>query len=357
MGLQQISADDVRRAAELYDELGSTGFLSRYGFHAARDYVLVIDGRNYPSKAILGVGHEFASGRALASREFSGGRQQTVPVLEKLGFTIRSTGAAEDDSDAYMLLWNPKQYEWPDQDRLAILDATLHGHREVERWSIFANSTKVKDGDRIFMRKTGDHPRGIIASGQVVGTPFKDGHWGDEAKKPAIYIEVIWDAMVEPNDVFDLLGVAERYPSATWTAPGGGARIPAEARGTLEQEWASHVETTVGTYTSSPTGAPSHADEIERGYGLALVKVRRHQKAFRDLLLHELPPICEYEGCGITSLAILEAAHIKPDSEGGEPVFENGLLLCRNHHRAMDAGLMRYDGEGGFDWAEGIEQF
>lgn len=357
MALQQISADDVRRAVELYDELGSAEFLGRYGFHAARSYELVIGSGIYPSKAILGVAHEFATGRALTSADFSGGRQQTVPVLEALGFTIHSSETGEEEGEAYMLLWNPKQYEWPDQDRLAILDATLHGHCEVERWSIFANSTKVKNGDRIFMRKTGNHPRGVIASGRVAGTPFKDGHWGDEAKKPATYIEVIWDAMVEPNDVFDLLGVAERYPSATWTAPGGGARIPAEARGTLEQEWADHVETTVGTYTSSPAGAPSHADEIEREYGRALVKVRRHQKAFRDLLLHELPPRCEYEGCAITSLAILEAAHIIPDSEGGKPVFENGLLLCRNHHRAMDSGLMKYDGEGGFDWAEGIERF
>lgn len=187
--------------------------------------------------------------------------------------------------------------------------------------------------------------------------PLVELFLGDEAKKPATYVEVIWDAMVEPSDVFDLSGIAERHPSAAWKAPGGGARVPAEALGALEQEWAAHVEDAVGSYSSSRDGSPSHADEIERKYGRALVKVRRHQKAFRDLLLSELPPECEYEGCGITSLDILEAAHITPDSEGGKLVFENGLLLCRNHHRAMDAGLMQYVGERGFVWAEGAEKF
>lgn len=357
MSIQAISADDVRQAARLNDELGNTEFLHRYGFRKSRSYQLAFDGKIYPSKAILGAAHEFATGTALSSREFRGGRQQTAQVLEKLGFTLVGPAASETDEAAYMLLWNPEQYQWPDEDRLAILDETMQGRVETERWSITANSTKVKIGDRIFMRRTGGLPRGIIASGRVSGPPFKDGHWGDASKRPTTYVEVDWDAMVEPEDVLDLAEIANRFPSATWTAPGGGARIPAEARETLEQEWADRVTATASSYRASSDGETSHADEIEVRYGRSLVKTRRHQKAFRALLLRELEPECEYEGCGIRSLDILEAAHIVPDSEGGKAVFENGLLLCRNHHRAMDTGLMRYDGNGGFDWAGGLEPF
>ncbi|WP_413541875.1 HNH endonuclease [Brachybacterium squillarum] len=90
---------------------------------------------------------------------------------------------------------------------------------------------------------------------------------------------------------------------------------------------------------------------------MALVKVRRHQRAFRNLLLQELDHVCELPGCGISSVEVLEAAHIWPDSEGGEPTLDNGLLLCRNHHRAMDAGLLRYDSEGEFKWVVGISPF
>jgi putative restriction endonuclease len=34
---------------------------------------------------------------------------------------------------------------------------------------------------------------------------------------------------------------------------------------------------------------------------------------------------------------LLDAAHIKEDSEGGEPVVPNGIAMCAIHHRAFDA--------------------
>ena len=44
----------VRQAAAEYDELGQEEFLARYGFGRARAYLLIIDGKGYDSKAILG---------------------------------------------------------------------------------------------------------------------------------------------------------------------------------------------------------------------------------------------------------------------------------------------------------------
>lgn len=43
--------------------------------------------------------------------------------------------------------------------------------------------------------------------------------------------------------------------------------------------------------------------------------------------------------CGLQA-RLTEAAHIISVSEGGTDELENGILLCRNHHRAYDSGLL-----------------
>lgn len=49
--------------------------------------------------------------------------------------------------------------------------------------------------------------------------------------------------------------------------------------------------------------------------------------------------------CGVKESAVLEAAHIVADSAGGAASSDNVLLLCANHHVAMDAGLFTWDRE------------
>jgi putative restriction endonuclease len=50
--------------------------------------------------------------------------------------------------------------------------------------------------------------------------------------------------------------------------------------------------------------------------------------------------------CAVTqehSLPVLEAAHIRPYSEGGEHVLNNGLLLRSDLHRLFDRGYVGVD--------------
>ncbi len=44
--------------------------------------------------------------------------------------------------------------------------------------------------------------------------------------------------------------------------------------------------------------------------------------------------------CGCEALLALEAAHIRPVSQGGEDGIENDLLLRADLHRHFDAGLI-----------------
>ncbi|XVV15031.1 hypothetical protein ACQP2X_12030 [Actinoplanes sp. CA-131856] len=84
-----VDRTDVERAVGEYDRLGPEAFFGQHGFAPATTYELVVQDRAYPPKAILGVAHEFATGRRLASADFEGGRSGAVKVLTALGFTVR----------------------------------------------------------------------------------------------------------------------------------------------------------------------------------------------------------------------------------------------------------------------------
>ena len=57
------------------DRLGRAAFLEQYGFRPAREYFLVENGRDYDSKAIVGVAHkyQFPEQGPLRATDFSGG--------------------------------------------------------------------------------------------------------------------------------------------------------------------------------------------------------------------------------------------------------------------------------------------
>ena len=82
-----ITRGHVLAATAECDRLGKDEFLSQYGFGAAREFLLVLNGRDYDSKAIVGVAHRYATGRALESSEFSG----AAKVLGDLGFDVSGT--------------------------------------------------------------------------------------------------------------------------------------------------------------------------------------------------------------------------------------------------------------------------
>lgn len=64
---------------------------------------------------------------------------------------------------------------------------------------------------------------------------------------------------------------------------------------------------------------------------------------FRSVVLEAYGKQCAI--CRCKEEKILEAAHIKAVSEGGNDKEENGICLCRNHHKMFDEGLIKIDFE------------
>ena len=80
-------------------------------------------------------------------------------------------------------------------------------------------------------------------------------------------------------------------------------------------------------------GAQSVAG-LTRRYGMRTTRQRLHQRTFRARVLRAYREHCAM--CGLGHEQLLDAAHIIPDSEEGEPRVSNGLSLCKLHHAAFD---------------------
>lgn len=77
---------------------------------------------------------------------------------------------------------------------------------------------------------------------------------------------------------------------------------------------------------------------IERAYNLVTARQRVHQPLFRSRVLHAYRQRCAV--CRLPFISLLDAAHIKPDAEGGSPDVPNGLALCKIHHGAFDSNML-----------------
>lgn len=73
---------------------------------------------------------------------------------------------------------------------------------------------------------------------------------------------------------------------------------------------------------------------VRREYVVRETKQRLHQPVFRQQVLSAYSSSCAV--CRLKHVELLEAAHIREDSLGGEPVVANGVAMCVLHHRAFD---------------------
>jgi len=81
-----------------------------------------------------------------------------------------------------------------------------------------------------------------------------------------------------------------------------------------------------------------HTSEVERRYNLTTARRRLHQPVFRSMVLLAYQQRCAI--CRLPFSELLDAAHIKADTDGGSASVSNGLALCKIHHGAFDADIL-----------------
>lgn len=77
--------------------------------------------------------------------------------------------------------------------------------------------------------------------------------------------------------------------------------------------------------------------DLLRSYAERVVMARLHQPMFRQRVLVAYENQCAL--CRLRHTRLLDAAHVLPDSAGGEPVVTNGIAMCKIHHAAYDADI------------------
>ena len=79
--------------------------------------------------------------------------------------------------------------------------------------------------------------------------------------------------------------------------------------------------------------------DARRIYLTSTIRVRLHQRGFRERVLHAYRSQCAL--CKLKHLELLDAAHIIPDGEPeSRPTVDNGLALCKLHHAAFDSFII-----------------
>lgn len=78
-----------------------------------------------------------------------------------------------------------------------------------------------------------------------------------------------------------------------------------------------------------------------RRYAEHIVRTRLHQPVFRARVLLAYDRQCAL--CRLRHTELLEAAHIRRDFQGGEPIVPNGIAMCAIHHRAFDSNILGVD--------------
>jgi putative restriction endonuclease len=82
-----------------------------------------------------------------------------------------------------------------------------------------------------------------------------------------------------------------------------------------------------------------YESDARRIYLTSTIRVRLHQRGFRERVLHAYHTQCTL--CKLKHLELLDAAHIIPDGEPeSRPTVDNGLALCKLHHAAFDSFII-----------------
>jgi putative restriction endonuclease len=78
--------------------------------------------------------------------------------------------------------------------------------------------------------------------------------------------------------------------------------------------------------------------KIPRSNYRSSIRARLGQRRFRFAVLKRYGTVCAF--CRIAVPNLLEAGHLCPVEEGGTDDPRNGLVMCLNHHKAFDSGLL-----------------
>lgn len=226
-------------------------------------------------------------------------------MLSLLKVLYGADEATTEHKAAYLLSWNPAKWHWSDLSRVVkkLRDKGQQPPRgKGQGWSVANHG--IKPGDRVYIVRVGSEPKGIFGSGNATSSVYEGLHYTNEPGKTAHYVDIQWDALIDPNLESPLTVAALKQnvsSSYNWTPQASGLSIPDNIFPTLEAEWAKHLGVSGSTSdTSVRSVAPfTKADALtdlfmtEAELSLILLRLKR-----KKALILQGPP-----GVGKTFIA------------------------------------------------------
>lgn len=163
----------------------------------------------------------------------------------------------------WLLSWNPSKWNWETLESDRAL--TIAGSKADNRWS--CSSTKPREGDRVFLMRTGTAPKGIVAAGKITRAPYESRHWEQsraEAGEKVSLVDVAFDCVrdAELDGIVSLEELESRDLGQEWNPRSSGIEIKGKAARLLERLWKALPGVTHNTgatqpATETPISAPS----------------------------------------------------------------------------------------------------
>jgi len=142
----------------------------------------------------------------------------------------------------FLFAWNPKKWNWETLE--GDIEQIEETGKTTLQWSVQSHK-KIKPGDRAFLVRLGQEPKGIMAAGFVTTPPFLTQHWSGSDKlvnRVMIDFEVILNSEFEPLLNLDLLNHGN-LSKGTWTPQSSGIEINPILVDELEAVWFNFLAT------------------------------------------------------------------------------------------------------------------
>jgi 5-methylcytosine-specific restriction endonuclease McrA len=187
----------------------------------------------------------------------------------------------------------------------------------------------VREGDRAYVYKQGRPPRGIFATGTIVG-PAEERRVARRNENRFV-VPIEFEVFVDPAERFlvsndDLLKISVPTP---WNTQRSGMPLTPEVAGS--------VEGLLNRHFSSAWPQSQKARDYARKTERFIEVYERDQALVRDLeeLYDGCCQICGSKPFGGDLGRLTEGHHIQWLCRGGSNSRDNLVLLCPNHHAAM----------------------
>jgi hypothetical protein len=137
---------------------------------------------------------------------------------------------------AFLLIWSPKKWPWPELPDIAKRVAA--GEAVADVWGCGV-ARSILPGDRVFVHRVAQEPKGLFASGYVTRAPYEVP---DAASKRGyrLCIDFVYDWLVDAHtDVVIPRDALRTHPFSvqTWDAQSSGTSIKPMVEGALEKRW------------------------------------------------------------------------------------------------------------------------